>query len=447
MICLSPIVHELSSTILHIGFRRMLMHNPRILELHYLIRTWPLSIELDKVIANALLFTPPLRDIHTIPRPHHYDMRLSLVGRRTSSALLLFLAIALLAKLSAAQDTTDANDAATTDDATATATSAETTDTGTSTADSSTSSSTDSSTTSSSSSTSSSYPTVTVPPTAGAPYMQTSSTPEGAVFIAVGAVLGFLGLAVLAWRGLVAWSVNRSVRQQAAAMQSSEKRGLLRSRRRRSSTRSKSRSRSRSGSMPRGQLPSGNLDNGPTGNAAGGYDRHHRHRSGSGSRGLPRMREGPGSSNALFFSPTAGASVHSGKRSSQHHSGYGYGHGYGTASTSTPRASTGPIPTSASLSASERYQPPYKGKRAYPPPPRARKIPIVSPPVSPNPRLAGDAGGYTGLGHSRSLSGDSMSSGSLNPNQVSPPQGRAPSEYLEDLFDGHARPGPDWNRR
>lgn len=374
-------------------------------------------------------------------------MSLSSAGRRTSRALLLFLAVALLARLSVAQDTTDAIDTATTDDATATATSAETTDTGTSTADSSTSSSTDSSTTSSSSSTSSSYPTVTVPPTAGAPYMQTSSTPEGAVFIAVGAVLGFLGLAVLAWRGLVAWSVNRSVRQQAAAMQSSEKRGLLRSRRRRSSTRSKSRSRSRSGSMPRGQLPSGNLDNGPTGNAAGGYDRHHRHRSGSGSRGLPRMREVPGSSNALFFSPTAGASVHSGKRSSQHHSGYGYGHGYGTASTSTPRASTGPIPTSASLSTSERYQPPYKGKRAYPPPPpRVRNIPIVSPPVSPNLRPTG-TGGYMGPGRARPLSGDSMSSGSLNPDQASPPQGRAPSEYLEDLFDGHARPGPDWDRR
>ena len=373
-------------------------------------------------------------------------MRLSPTGRRASRALLLFLAIALLARLSTAQDTTDANDAATTDDATATATS-ETTGTGTSTTDSSTSSSTDSSTTSSSSSTSSSYPTVTVPPTAGAPYMQTSSTPEGAVFIAVGAVLGFLGLAVLAWRGLVAWSVNRSVRQQAAAMQSSEKRGLLRSRRRRSSARSESRSRSRSGSMPRGHLPSGNLDNGPTGNTAGGYDRHHhRRRSGSGSRGPPRMREVPGSSNALFFSPTAGASMHSGKHPSQHHSGYGYGHGYGTASTSTPRASTGPIPTSASLSASERYQPPYKGKRAYPPPPRARNIPIVSPPVSPNSRPTG-AGGYMGPSRSRPLSGDSMSSSSLNPNQASPPQGRAPSEYLEDLFDGHARPGPDWDRR
>lgn len=277
--------------------------------------------------------------------------------------------------------------------------------------------------------------------------MQTSSTPEGAVFIAVGAVLGFLGLAVLAWRGLVAWSVNRSVRQQAAAMQSSEKRGLLRSRRR-SSARSKSRSRSRS--MPREHLPSGNMNNTPTGNAnGGGYDRHHhRRRSGSGSRGPPRMREIPGSSNALFFSPTAGASMHSGKRSSQHHSGYGYGYGYGTASTSTPRASTGPIPTSASLSASERYQPPYKGKRAYPPPPppRARNIPIVSPPVSPNLRPTG-TGGYMGPGRSRPLSGDSMSSGSVNPNQASPPQGRAPSEYLEDLFDGHARPGPDWDRR
>lgn len=276
--------------------------------------------------------------------------------------------------------------------------------------------------------------------------MQTSSTPEGAIFIAVGAVLGFLGLAVLAWRGLVAWSVNRSVRQQAVAMQSSEKRGLLRTRRR--SARSKSRSRSRSRSMPGGQLgPTGNMDNAPPGiTSEGEYNRHHRRRrSGSGGRGPPRMREVPGSSNPLFFSPTAGASMHSGKRSSRHHPGYGYGYGHGSASTSTPRASTGPVPTNASLSTSERYQPSYKGKHAYPPPPRTRNIPIVSPPVSPNLR---GVGGYMGTGRSRPFSRDSMSSGSLNPNQASPPQGRAPSEYLEDLFDGHARPGMgDWDRR
>ncbi|KAH9844503.1 vacuolar membrane protein [Teratosphaeria destructans] len=62
-----------------------------------------------------------------------------------------------------------------------------------------------------------SIPTIVIPYTAGAPFMQKSSLPEGTVFIAVGACLAFLGACVLLWRGLVAWSVNRSVRRAALA--------------------------------------------------------------------------------------------------------------------------------------------------------------------------------------------------------------------------------------
>ena len=58
-----------------------------------------------------------------------------------------------------------------------------------------------------------SYPPPTVPPTANAPFMQTSSLPQGTVFIAVGAALGAAFFVVLAWRGLVAWSLARSVRR------------------------------------------------------------------------------------------------------------------------------------------------------------------------------------------------------------------------------------------
>lgn len=47
--------------------------------------------------------------------------------------------------------------------------------------------------------------------------MQKSTMPEGTVFIAVGAVLAFLGACVLLWRGLVAWSINRSVKRAALA--------------------------------------------------------------------------------------------------------------------------------------------------------------------------------------------------------------------------------------
>ncbi|EMC91144.1 hypothetical protein BAUCODRAFT_39287 [Baudoinia panamericana UAMH 10762] len=60
-------------------------------------------------------------------------------------------------------------------------------------------------------------PTLIVPDTAHAPFMQKSSLPEGTVFIAVGGVLAFLGACVLLWRGLIAWSVNHSVQKAAMA--------------------------------------------------------------------------------------------------------------------------------------------------------------------------------------------------------------------------------------
>ncbi|KXL48573.1 MAG: hypothetical protein FE78DRAFT_77055 [Acidomyces sp. 'richmondensis'] len=69
-------------------------------------------------------------------------------------------------------------------------------------------------------------PTLVIPYTANAPFMQKSNLPEGTVFIAVGAVLAFLGACVLLWRGLVAWSINRSVRKTAmASIRGSEKNG------------------------------------------------------------------------------------------------------------------------------------------------------------------------------------------------------------------------------
>jgi hypothetical protein len=56
-----------------------------------------------------------------------------------------------------------------------------------------------------------------VPDTAGAAFMQKSDLPDGTVFICVGAILAFFGAAVLVWRGLVAWSLHRSVKRAAMA--------------------------------------------------------------------------------------------------------------------------------------------------------------------------------------------------------------------------------------
>ncbi|KAI4918693.1 hypothetical protein J4E90_003080 [Alternaria incomplexa] len=60
-------------------------------------------------------------------------------------------------------------------------------------------------------------PDIKVPDTAGAAFMQKSDLPDGTVFICVGAILAFFGAAVLAWRGLVAWSLHRSVKRAAMA--------------------------------------------------------------------------------------------------------------------------------------------------------------------------------------------------------------------------------------
>ncbi|KAK4241441.1 hypothetical protein C8A03DRAFT_12288 [Achaetomium macrosporum] len=61
------------------------------------------------------------------------------------------------------------------------------------------------------------YPPPTVPPTNNAPFMNHSTLPDGTVFIAVGAILGAFGLAILAWRGIVACLLHRSVERAAKA--------------------------------------------------------------------------------------------------------------------------------------------------------------------------------------------------------------------------------------
>jgi hypothetical protein len=60
-------------------------------------------------------------------------------------------------------------------------------------------------------------PTMIVPNTADAPFMQKSTVPEGTIFIAVGACLAFLGATVLGWRAMVAWTIDRSVKRAALA--------------------------------------------------------------------------------------------------------------------------------------------------------------------------------------------------------------------------------------
>jgi hypothetical protein len=69
-------------------------------------------------------------------------------------------------------------------------------------------------------------PKIQIPDTAGAAFMQKSDLPDGTVFICVGAILAFLAAAVLAWRGLVAWSLHRSVQRAAMAQNTADMKAM-----------------------------------------------------------------------------------------------------------------------------------------------------------------------------------------------------------------------------
>jgi hypothetical protein len=153
-------------------------------------------------------------------------------------------------------------------------------------------------------------PTPTIPPKEGAPYLQQTNAPEGTVFIAVGAGLGLIALAVIAWRVLVAWSINRSVRRAANNAHQSDATALLR---------------------PKTNKKKGGVYRQPAGSAMSMEKLGHSARQ----SGLPPPSHAP--STGLFFSPTAGASMHSaGNR------GSGYlPAGYYAASNSTPGSGAG----------------------------------------------------------------------------------------------------------
>ncbi|KAK3296894.1 uncharacterized protein B0H64DRAFT_113084 [Chaetomium fimeti] len=61
------------------------------------------------------------------------------------------------------------------------------------------------------------YPPASVPPTRNAPFMNHSTLPDGTVFIAVGAILGAFGVAILLWRAILACLLHRSVERAALA--------------------------------------------------------------------------------------------------------------------------------------------------------------------------------------------------------------------------------------
>ena len=239
------------------------------------------------------------------------------------------------------------------------------------------------------------YPAPTVPPTADAPFMQKSSLPDGTVFICVGAALGFIGLLVLAWRGLVAWSLHRSVKRAAIAQSSKY---------------------SRVGDPRAIHAKS----TGPYFSPGPGSTLSIDHLAASGKGGPKTSSSARGS---LFFSPTAGTGTQTpGNRGSSYLPA-----GYYAAGTSAPGGGSGMthvggggIGLSNLAPQNHRYS-------------RARSV-GPSPPGSPS--LPPSRGAESTLGRLN------MHESNSSLNLSAPPQGRAPSAYLEDLFENHPPGSP-----
>ena len=256
------------------------------------------------------------------------------------------------------------------------------------------------------------YPAPTVPPTANAPFMQKSNLPDGTVFICVGAALGFIGFLVLAWRGLVAWSLHRSVKRAALA-QSAKYARVGDPRAHPNKMKSPYFSPGPGSTLSLDQLGAMKT----TGKGAS------KHQSGHGS---------------LFFSPTAGAGM---QAPSNRGSGY-LPAGYYAAGSQASGGGSGMTQHGGGNAAiglsnlgpqSHRYS-------------RARST-GPSPPGSPS--LPPSRGGESTYGARHSTAGLTMHASNSSLNLSAAPQSRAPSAYLEDLFENHppGTPPPEENRR
>lgn len=220
------------------------------------------------------------------------------------------------------------------------------------------------------------YPAASVPPTTNAPFMHQSTAPDGTVFIAVGAILGAFGLAILLWRAIVACLLHRSVERAALNQHLANDKAFP--------------------APPAPFYKYSDRDSSPTLASA------------NAGRGVRRTTRGPipsatPSQTNLFFSPTAsaGAGMNTSNRDSRF-----LPSGFYAAGSASPANAHG---HSISLT---NLRPDSRGHaRAYEP----------SPPESPS------------MGPTRTPQQRNVSSSSLN--LYRPPSGRAPSAFLDDLLD------------
>lgn len=247
------------------------------------------------------------------------------------------------------------------------------------------------------------YPPPTVPPTANAPFMQRKSTlPEGTVFIAVGAVLGLMALVVITWRGLVAWSLHRSVRRAALIQSAKYNNGGGRGIKVTRNSHRKSKAR--------------HYNSGP------GSTLSLEHLGASGRGGRKSAIVGR---ESLFFSPTASPGLQN-----QGNRGSGYlPAGYYAAGASAPGAGPGMSHLNENRSSFSNLVQPGHGYS------RTRSV-GPSPPGSPS--LPPSRGGEIGARRpSVAAGGLTMQASNSSLNLSVAPQSRAPSAYLDDLFESH----------
>ena len=258
--------------------------------------------------------------------------------------------------------------------------------------------------------------------------MQKSNLPEGTVFIAVGAILGFMGAAVLAWRGIIAWSLQRSVRRAALGThQNDSMLKLTKPNLAHAPTHSGS-----THSLERLSAPTGKLSK-----------QSHTH-----AHSGPSFPSASTRNSSLFFSPTAGAGHHSSPTaammaSNNRTSAYlpaGY---YAAPGAAAPASGAGTTSVgSGAASALSSLNPMHPSHRGY------RPQHDVSPPDTPYlpPTRGNDtatrghhSGGYERVSGYGGQTGGWQSSSTLNLHVPggNANGGRAPSANLEDLFEHH----------
>ena len=276
-------------------------------------------------------------------------------------------------------------------------------------------------------------PSLKVPDTAAAPFMQKSDLPDGTVFICVGAILAFFGAAVLAWRGLVAWSLHRSVKRAAMAQNLADMKAMT--------------------AVPGKKR---GIYNVVGANSTMSLDRLHAAPLGNGKGGKP-FAQAPGgtpprSNTSLFFSPTAGGAT--GLRDSVANRSSNYlPAGYYASGTAIP-ASGSPLTQvggNQNLSVNSLGTPGNRfSTRSGISPPHSPSLPPQSRGFDRAPPSRDGLSVYNrnsvatlgAPGNTRSVYGQgadySVSQLSLNvPGGTSAAGGRAPSAYLDDLFENH----------